>query len=238
MSLSAEERQKGIQPLTKDNYLVWIEMIKDYILALDCEDAEDMWEAFEWDRGAAVEAAIAVRAAAGAEAEVEAIVDPADAFSALPSGNQAQRKLKHQHAKAFAYIRRSLSPPIFEKTLGHRTNVPKLLRKLKNCWSDNTTQDRDRMRTQFDSMRLSDFADMDAFITGFNNHVRVMRNHDMGLVARDEDVLFAFNKALPSAWNLQKEVSSAASHDLTKRKTITLRPLPKTNLSQGQQKQL
>ena len=32
MSLSAEERQKGIQPLTKDNYLVWSEMIKDYIL--------------------------------------------------------------------------------------------------------------------------------------------------------------------------------------------------------------
>ena len=43
-----------------------------------------------------------------------------------------------------------------------------------------------------------------------------MRNHDMGLVARDEDVLYAFNKALPSAWNLQcqKEVSSAASHSL------------------------
>ena len=40
MSLSAEERQKGIQPLTKDNYLVWIEMIKDYILALDYEDAD------------------------------------------------------------------------------------------------------------------------------------------------------------------------------------------------------
>ena len=41
-----------------------------------------------------------------------------------------------------------------------------------------------------------------------------MHNHDMGLVARDEDVLYAFNKALPSAWNLQKEVSSAASHGL------------------------
>ena len=49
MSLSADERQKGIQPLTKDNYLVWIEMIKDHILALDCDDAEDIWEAFEWE---------------------------------------------------------------------------------------------------------------------------------------------------------------------------------------------
>ena len=40
---------------------------------------------------------------------------------------------------------------------------------------------------------------MDAFVTSFNNQVRVMRNHDMGLVTRDEDVLYAFNKALPSA---------------------------------------
>ena len=85
---------------------------------------------------------------------------------------------------------------------------------LKNCWSDNTTQDRDRMRTEFDNMRLSDFTDMDAFITSFNNHVRVMRNLDMGLVARDEDVLYTFNKALPSASNLQREVSSAASHGI------------------------
>ena len=48
------------------------------------------------------------------------------------------------------------------------------------------------MRTEFDNMRLSDFTDpdMESFITSFNNHVRVMRNHDMGLVARDEDVLF------------------------------------------------
>ena len=48
--------------------------------------------------------------------------------------------------------------------LSGKTNVPKLLRMLKNCWSDNTTQDRDRMRTEFDNMRLSDFTDMNAFI--------------------------------------------------------------------------
>ena len=39
---------------------------------------------------------------------------------------------------------------------------------------------------------------MDAFVTSFNNQVRVMRNHDMSLVARDEDVLYAFNKTLTS----------------------------------------
>ena len=173
--------------------------------------------------------AAAIAAGADPVAAAAAVVDPADEFNALPApaGNAAQRKLKQQHAKSFAFIRRSLSPPIFEKTLGHRTNVPMLLRMLRNCWSDNTTQDRDRMRTQFDNMKLSDFTDMDAFVTAFNNQVRVMRNHDMGLVARDEDVLFAFNKALPSAWNIQKEVSSAASHGLNQAQNYYLKAAAK-----------
>ena len=160
MSLSSEERQKGIQPLTKDNYPVWSEMIKDYILSLDCDGAEVIWDVAVWDHDAAVIAARAAADAAGDDAVPAPVVDPANTFDALPSGTATQRKFKTCHAKAFAYIRRSLSPPIFEKTLGHKTNVPKLLRMLKNCWSDNTTQDRDRVRTEFDNMRLWDFADI------------------------------------------------------------------------------
>ena len=87
MSLNAEERQKGIQPLTKDNYLVWIEMVKDYILAMDCDNAEDMWDAFEWDREAAVRAAEVAAAQGGDDAVPEPVVDPADEFNALPAGN-------------------------------------------------------------------------------------------------------------------------------------------------------
>ena len=152
---------------------------------MECEDAEDIWDAAWWDRDAAVRAARAAADEAGDDAEPEPVGDPADHHDALPSSTAADKKFKTCHAKSFAYIRRSLSPPILEKTIGHKTNVPKLLRMLKNCWSNNTTQDRDRMRTEFDSMRLSDFSDMDAFITSFTNQVRVMRNHDMGLVARD-----------------------------------------------------
>ena len=108
-----------------------------------------------------------------APAEPGLVVDPADDYNTLATSTAGERKFKQCHARAFAYIRRLQSPPIFEKTLGHKTSVLKLLRMLKNCWSDNTTQDRDRMRTEFDSMRLSDFSDMDAFITSYNNHVRV-----------------------------------------------------------------
>ena len=89
MSLSAEERQKGIQPLTKDNHLVWSEMIKDYILSLDCDGAEGIWDAAVWDHDAAV---IAARAAADADddgAVPGPVVDPANAFDALLSGTVA-----------------------------------------------------------------------------------------------------------------------------------------------------
>ena len=37
-----------IGPLTRDNYLTWIEKIKDYILALDHDEAADIWAAFVW----------------------------------------------------------------------------------------------------------------------------------------------------------------------------------------------
>ena len=37
-----------MEKLTKDNFLLWSEKVKDHILALDCEDAEDIWEAFTW----------------------------------------------------------------------------------------------------------------------------------------------------------------------------------------------
>ena len=46
MSLSDAHRGESIEKLTSDNYLIWSEKVKDYILALDCEDAEDIWEAF------------------------------------------------------------------------------------------------------------------------------------------------------------------------------------------------
>ena len=39
-----------MEKLTKDNFLLWSEKIKDHILALDCEDAEDIWEAFIWTK--------------------------------------------------------------------------------------------------------------------------------------------------------------------------------------------
>ena len=107
-------------------------MIKDYILSLECDDAEDIWNSAKWDRDAAVKAARAAADEAVDDAEPEPVEDPADNYNTLATTTAGERKFKQCHAEAFAYIRRSLSPLIFEKTLGHKTNVPKLLRLLKN----------------------------------------------------------------------------------------------------------
>ena len=82
-------------------------MVKDYILCLDCEEAENTWEAAWWDRDAALLAARAAAAAAGNVAEPEPVTDPADDYNTLASGTAGERKFEQ-------CIRRS----IFEKTLG------------------------------------------------------------------------------------------------------------------------
>ena len=220
MSLSSDDasgRPHGIDLLTKDNYLVWSEKIKDYILGLEslCDGAQDMWDASTWEPDLT-----AHREAddnEGDEGEdYEPDVDPAAIFSNLPNDTAPRRKTKQQHNKAFGFIRRTLSASMFEKTLGKPTNVPLLLRLLKGCWNDNTTQDRDRMRQEYDDLSLVDYADMDRYITTYNNKVRVMRQHNMGLVANDEDVLFHFNKTLPQAWQTHIDISTASGHSLTK----------------------
>ena len=49
MSLNRDNNNNGaLEKLTKDNFLTWIERAKDHILALDCDEAEEMWEAFLW----------------------------------------------------------------------------------------------------------------------------------------------------------------------------------------------
>ena len=48
MSLSSEKDSTSVPKLTRENFSTWLEMIKDYINALDHEDAPDIWLAFEW----------------------------------------------------------------------------------------------------------------------------------------------------------------------------------------------
>ena len=54
MSLSADEKEHHQGPalkLHRENWNTWIAKVKDYILALDHDEAADIWRAYEWVPG-------------------------------------------------------------------------------------------------------------------------------------------------------------------------------------------
>ena len=177
MSLSAEERETDskyrIPLLTRDNFPKWEQLIKDYILALDHDDAADIWTAYKWEPADGVDNE--------AEEEEEEEEDPAERDYQL-AVTASDRKLRTKHNMAFKYIRAHLSPAVFDTTMHLPTSVPKLLRHLRSYWNDGSVCDRDKLRTEYQDMRLEQYADMEEFITAFQNKVRVMRSHNLGLV--------------------------------------------------------
>ena len=199
MSLNGDD-EKGssrLPKLTRDNHLTWMAKVKDYILSLDHDNAADIWQAYAW------------------EADPEDSDDEEDPAEQdyQQADNANDRKLRTQHNKAFALIRRSLSTEIFAKTLRLSHSVPKLLRFLQSNWNDGSVIDRDRLRQQYIDMKLSDYADLDCYATAFNNLVLTMREHKIGMAAKDDDVLFHFNKSLPAAWEQVKLATTAQGMD-------------------------
>jgi hypothetical protein len=195
MSLSAGERdtdsRSKIPLLTRDNWSTWEQRMKDYILALDHDDAADIWLAYVW-----------------VPEGDEPGNDPANR-DYLIANSAPERKLRTQHNKAFKYIRSCLSPAVFDTTLGLPHSVPKLLRHLRQYWNDGSVCDRDKLRTEYQAMQLEQYDDMERFITAFKNKVVVMKNYKLGLVSNDDDVLFQFNKSLPQAWQMHKSIVGA-----------------------------
>ena len=193
MSRSESDREGLRIKMTRDNYLTWKELIKDFILALDHDDAADIWQAFIW-------------VASPGDQDDPADKDYQDAT------NAPAKKLRVQHNKAFKFIRSSLSRPVFDTTVGVETSVPKLLRHLRAYWNDGTVTDRDSLRMDYLGLQLDNFDDFEAYTTAFKNQVRTMREHKLGMVHADEDVLFQFNKSLPPAWSVHKGISTATGH--------------------------
>ena len=46
---------KNIEKMTSANYPIWIEKVRDYIMALEHDDAADIWQAFVWVPGGPVD---------------------------------------------------------------------------------------------------------------------------------------------------------------------------------------
>jgi hypothetical protein len=175
-----------ITKLTRSNYETWFSHIDDYIGALDHEDAYDMITAFRWTPS---------------EDQPD---DPAD-HDYQAAGNAAAKKLRLVHNKAWKFIRSSLTDDIHQTTLhlGHKS-VPKLLRHLRDYWHDGSVFDRKILRDEYQDSKLEDFENLETFTTAFQNRVVVMRQHKMGLVNDDEDILAVYEEALPAAWHQAK----------------------------------
>ena len=110
--------------LTRANYQTWMAMARDYINALDDENAPDIWAHYVW------------------VATAQDPDDPIDTRTWQESTNAPQRRLRVQHNKAYAYLRRHLSAEIFDTTLRLPLHVPKLLRHLREYWHGHTVNDR------------------------------------------------------------------------------------------------
>ena len=193
---------KGLQQkLTRANWSTWIERIKDYILALDHDEAADIWNAYEWEPPA--------HNVAGAEDDSEEEEADPGLRNYQRAANAQERRLRVQHNKAYKYIRNSLSDEVFERTIGQPASVPQLLRHLRDYVNDGSVIDRATIRDEYQAMKLEDYSSYETYEMAFKNKVIAMRKLKMGLVQEDEDVLHQFNKGLPAAWDMQKSIASA-----------------------------
>ena len=138
-------RGPRMEKLTRDNHETRFAKIGDYICALDHDEAPDIWAAYKWGEYGTTPPADAN--------------DPAKRDYEI-ANNKDERHLRRVHNQAWAHIRLHLSDAIFQKTieLKHQ-KVAMLLRFLRQDWHDNSTEDREHLRTEYGSMRLEDYGD-------------------------------------------------------------------------------
>ena len=165
MSLTSD-KDASVPKLVRGNYPTWSILIEDVIMALDHDDAPDIWSVYAWrpDPDHDPDADDGQGNAIGPE------VDPIDHDYQDVTGRDAasKKKLRHQHNKAWKFIRARLSPELLLETNGIKPiSVPKLLRKIRSYWNDGSTHDLDTLRTEFEELRLEQFSDMRAFQTAF-----------------------------------------------------------------------
>lgn len=192
MSSSAKDKEGGKLPiLNKRNWTVWIEHVGDFIMALEHEDAADIWEAYLWTP-------------ADGEGDDD---DPAERDWQRAT-SVSEKKLRMKHNKAYKEIRMHLEHRIFNSTRGMENNVPKLLRFLKRkVYNDNSADDRNALRKELDNMQLEDYEDYDEYSNAFDCAVKEVQKFDLDLVDNDERLLYKFNDGLPAAWQTHIDIA-------------------------------
>ena len=196
MSDPDRDSSTRLEKLSRENYTTWMAQVKDIILALDHDDAAEIWTIFEW------------------VSTPGDTVDPI-VFDYQNATTAPLRKLKRVHNLAFALIRRHLTRPIFQTTLRLEHSLPKLLRHLRNYWHEHSPNDRAQLTNEYRQMSLSQFADMEEFTSAFQDKVQILREYGIGAAKEDEDILYQLELALPDEWKHIKTIRGAHRLDLT-----------------------
>ena len=165
------------EKLTATNYEIWINHVRDHLLSEELEEVYDC-----------------------SEIEVGAAGDVLAAIAAVAARTARTKKLK----TLWSFLRNHLSEEIYRKTLDPTAvtfgDTVALLRYLRKNWHNNSVYDRANIRETFNSLTLETCKDMDDFIMEFKSQKALMTKYGIGLIAVDEDALFAFHQKLPVAY--------------------------------------
>ena len=165
--------------LDEKNYLVWIRRVKDHMFGKKLLDYYKH-----------------------AMADDDAVATDVQ----LPAEDAAATAIKDKLEELWTFLNEHLTADIYKLTMDpdevNYGDPVSLLVFLRKKWRSKTPFDRNILRDEFTNFNFADHKDMDVFLTNFKQHVRLMKEHNVGMVNEDEDVLYhLLNKVLPDAYS-------------------------------------
>jgi len=145
--------------------------------------------------------------------------DAAAADVALPAEEPAANAIRDKLEELWTFLNEHLTADIYKLTMDPDEvdfgDPVSLLVFLRKKWLSKTPFDRSLLRHQFTNFNFAEHKDMEAFIANFKQHVRVMREHNVGMVDDDEDVLYhMLDKVLPDAYSDHVKIIEATNLSL------------------------
>ena len=140
------DKDASVPKLDRANWPTWIMLIQDVIMALDHDDAPDIWAIYIWTPDPDHDPDADDGHGNNVGPEVDPIVHNYQDVSG--QGAASKKKLRYQHNIAWKFIRARLSNELLLETNGIKPiSVPKLLRMIRSYWNDGSTHDNDSLRS-------------------------------------------------------------------------------------------
>ena len=116
MSSNSDKDTSAVPKLTRENYTTWLMLVEDFIMALDHDDAPDIWAIYMWRPDPNYDPAADDGHGNAIGPEVDPIHHNYQDVSG--AGSVSKKKLRHQHNIAWKFIRARLSPDLLLETNG------------------------------------------------------------------------------------------------------------------------